>query len=109
MFSANNSNTQIRVKGWKVVKNNEGVRLRYNGEICELTVAKDVVNLPTTGETLIATIPQEYTPYMTVLYPTNPNNIQQYIKISSDTGKIMVISFGDTQPYIYSSITYAPS
>ena len=89
------------------MKDNEGVRLRYNGEICELTVAKEV-SVGSTGDTWIATIPQEYTPNMTVLFPTNSNNIAQYIKITHDTGRIVVVSFGSNQPYIYSSITYTP-
>ena len=73
-FSANTVNKQILVKGYKIIKNDSGIRVRVNGDSVECRIVISSTTFTTsftqfTGQT----IPEGYRPNTTITMPTYNN------------------------------------
>lgn len=73
-YSANTVNKQILVKGYKIIKNDSGIRVRVNGDSVECRVVISSTTFPSsftqfTGQT----IPEGYRPNTTITMPSYSN------------------------------------
>lgn len=85
-FSANSSNMQITVNGWKTISLANGFRLMYNKELCQLSIMVST-SFPTSFTSFGYSVPNELRPVGNVVSPSG---------INADC-LVMVTSFGDIQ------------
>ena len=82
-FTANNSNIQINVTGWKEVYNNNGVTVAIDGRIAYCSWSISERNIPETSK-LHVTLPSELRPKNPIIHIGHHGNPSLYISINGD-------------------------
>jgi len=76
-FSANTTNTQIKVTGWKLMETKESAKVKvYANESMIALSIQDTFTLPANGDRTIATISSQYAPKYQVTTNFHPVNKQ---------------------------------
>lgn len=98
-YSANNSQTQINVKGWKIHTNNSDFTFSYNHELCELQVHIASTTIPDTPSTFTGfVIPEGYKPSNLVASPI-------FASFSGHRAIVQVNKSGAISRYSYTGAT----
>ncbi len=102
-FSANTHNTQINVKGWKIICNYTGfaqkvivAQLQYNGEKCKLILNFQGLSFTKSTPKTLFTMPYKYRSSQNVYSLVHPNEINSMIIIGVDNNNQFNCSFFTT-------------